>query len=165
MALRQYRVPYTGTLGNAGGDADLLSIQPADDKPVRLVGWIFGQSTELGDAAEENLRITVRHMTATVTIGSGGSAVTPVANRPGTTDVVAAGCTTRCNDTTVSTTSGTSTIMEELAWNVRNTPWERWIPEELRPLAAQTEVLIVRMESTPADDITAELTFFIEELG
>lgn len=162
---RIYRVPYTGTITTAGGDSDLLSIQPADDKPCKLVGWIFGQSTEVGDAAEEGLRLTVRHMTATVTIGSGGSAVTPVANRPGTTDVVAAGCTTRCNDTTVSTTTGTSTIMEELGWNIRNTPWERWIPEEMRPRAIQGEVLIVRLETTPADDFTGMLTFFIEEEG
>jgi hypothetical protein len=159
-----YRVPYTGTITAAGGDSDLLSIQPADDKPCRIVGWIFGQTSEVGDAAEENLRITIRHMTATVTIGSGGSAVTGVANRPGIVDIVAAGFTARCNDTTVSTTSGTSTIMEELGWNERNTPWERWIPEELRPYAAQGEVLIVRMETTPADDFTGVLTFFVEEL-
>jgi len=161
---RMYRVPYNGTLTNAGGDSDLLSIQPGDDKPCRLVGWVLGQTSEVADAAEEALRLTVRHMTATVTIGSGGSAVTPVANRAGTGDVAAAGCTTRCNDTTVATTTGTSTVVEELAWNIRSSPWERWIPEDLRPIAVQGEVLIVRMESTPADDISANLTFFIEEL-
>jgi hypothetical protein len=160
---RMYRVPFTGTLTAAGTDSDLLSIQPADDKPCRLVGWIIGQTSEVGDTAEENVRITVRHMTATVTIGSGGSAVTPVANRPGTTDIVAAGFTARCNDTTVSTTSGTSTVMEELAWNERNTPWERWIPEEMRPVALQGEVLIVRCETTIADDLTIGMTFFVEE--
>ena len=160
---RMYRVPYTGTITNAGGDSDLLSIQPADDKPCRLVGWILGQSSEVGDAAEENLRITVRHMTATVTIGSGGSAPTPIPNRPGTD--AAAGFTARCNDTTVSTTSGTSTICEELGWNERASPWERWIPEEMRPRCSQGEVLIVRMETTPADDFTGELTFFVEEEG
>ena len=160
---RIYRVPYTGTLTAAGGDSDLLSIQPADDKPCRLAGWMLGQSSEVGDAQEENIRITVRHMTATVTIGSGGSAVTGVANRPGTLDVAAAGFTARCNDTTVSTTSGTSVIMEELGWNERSSPWERFIPEELRPWASQGEVFIVRMESTLADDMTVEMTFFIEE--
>jgi hypothetical protein len=160
---RIYRVPYTGTLTAAGTDSDLLSLQPADDKPVRIIGWMIGQTSELGDAAEESLRITIRHMTATVTIGSGGSAVTPVANRPGTTEIVAAGFTARCNDTTVSTTSGTSVIMEELAWNVRNVPWERWIPEEMRPACIQGEVLIVRCESTVADDITIGMTFFVEE--
>lgn len=158
-----YRVPYTGTLANSTGDSDLLIIQPADDKPCRLVGWILGQSTEFGDAAEENLRITTRHMTATLTV-TGGTGVTPVANRPGTADVAAAGFTATCNATTVTTTSGTSVIMEELAWNIRSSPWERWIPEEMRPLAIQGEGILVRMESTPADDITAELTFFVEEL-
>lgn len=160
---RIYRVPFTGTLTNAGGDSDLISIQPADDKPCRVVGWIICQSSEVGDLQEESLRLTMRHMTATVTIGSGGSAVTPAANRPGTNEIVAAGFTARCNDTTVATTNGTSTVMEELAWNVRSTPWERWIPEELRPVAIQGEALLIRCESTPADDLTVELTFFVEE--
>lgn len=161
---RIYRVPYTGTITNAGGNVDLLSIQPADDKPCRLIGWILGQTSEVGDAAEESLQISVIHMTATVTIGSGGSAVTPVANRPGTSQIAAAGFTARCNDTTVATTNGTSTTMEPLGWNIRSSPYERWIPEELRPEAIQGEVLIVRMDSTPADDITGQLVFFVEEL-
>jgi hypothetical protein len=53
--------------------------------------------------------------------------------------------------------------MEELGWNERSSPWERWIPEELRPVALQGEVLIVRLESTLADDMTIEMTFFVEE--
>jgi hypothetical protein len=157
-----YRVPYTGTITNAGTDTDLIALTPADDKPIRLVGWIIGQSSEVGDAAEENLRLTLRHMTATVTV-TGGTGVTPVANRPGTGDVAAAGFTATANSTTVATTTGTSTIMEELAWNERNTPWERWIPEEMRPIALQGEYLIVRQETTAADDYTIEMTFFVEE--
>lgn len=157
-----YRVPYTGTITNAGGDADLVVIQPASNKSCALVGWILGQSSEVGDAAEENVRITVRHMTATLTV-TGGTSVTPVANRPGTGDVAAAGFTASANHTTVTTTSGTSVIMEELGWNIRNSPWERWIPEEHRPLAINGEGLMVRLESTLADDITAELVFFVME--
>lgn len=160
---RFYRVVFQGTITNAGGDQDLLTILPADDKPCKLVGWIVGQTSEVADAAEESLRLTVRHMTATVTNGSGGSAPTPQPNRPGTD--LAAGFTARVNDTTVATTSGTSTIVEELAWNIRNTPWERWIPEELRPRALQGEALLVRLETTPADDISGTFTFFIEEEG
>lgn len=160
---RMYRVPYTGTITNSGGDADLMIIEPADDKPCRIVGWILGQSSEIGDAQEENLRITLRHFTATLT-KTGGTGVTPVANRPGTADVAAAGFTATANCTTVATTNGTSTIMEELGWNERSSPWERWIPEELRPLAIQTECLILRMESTPADDFTIQITVFVEEL-
>ena len=163
MSVRHYRIPYSGTVTAAGGDTDLLSLVPADDKPIRLIGWIFGQSSEVGDAQEENIRITIRHMTATVTI-TGGTSVTPVANRPGTSDYAAAGVTAKCNHTTVATTSGTSTIMEELGWNIRSSPWERWIPEEFRPECVEGEAILVRMESTLADDITIEMTFLIEEL-
>lgn len=161
---RIYRIPYTGTITAAGGDTDYIALTPADDKPIRLIGWIIGQISEVGDAAEEGLRITVRHMTATVTV-TGGSSVTPVANRPGTGDVVAAGVTATANSTTVATTSGTSTIMEEIGWNERSSPWERWIPEELRPVALQTEYIIVRQETTLADDMTIAMTFFVEELA
>lgn len=161
---RTYRVPYSGTLTAAGGDADLVVIQPASNKPCRLVGWIISQVSEIGDAQEEDLRITVRHLTATVTV-TGGTGVTPVANRPGTTDVVAAGFTATCNCTTVATTTGTNSLMEELGWNERNTPWERWIPEELRPTAINGEALIVRNETTAADDLTIGLTFIVEELA
>lgn len=159
---RIYRVPYTGTITNAGGNADLIALTPADDKPIKLVGWIIGQTSEVGDSAEENLELTLRHMTATVTV-TGGTSVTPVPNRPGTD--AAAGFTATANSSTVATTSGTGTIMEELAWNERNTPWERWIPEEQRPRALQGEYLILRMDSTPADDFTFAGTFIVEEEG
>jgi hypothetical protein len=52
---RIYTVSYNGTITNAGGDVDLVELLPADDKPVKLVGFVFGQTSELGDAAEENL--------------------------------------------------------------------------------------------------------------
>ena len=159
---RFYRVPYTGTITNAGGNADLIALTPADDKPIKLVGWILGQTSEVADAAEEGLELTVRHMTATVTV-TGGTGVTPQPNRPGTDP--AAGFTATANSSTVATTSGSSVIAEELAWNIRNTPWERWIPEELRLRALQGEYLIVRMDTTPADDFTFAGTFLVEEEG
>jgi hypothetical protein len=159
---RIYRVPYSGTLTNAGGNADLALLKPADDKPIRLAGWILGQTSEVKDAEEEILGLSVHHFAATVTDGSGGSSVTPKPNDP-TVDP-AAGFTARCNDTTVATTSGTDTTLEELAWNVRSSPWERFIPEEMRPMARQGEALVVRMDSTPADDISGKLTFLVEEM-
>ena len=159
---RVYRVPFNGTVTAAGGDTDLVVIQPADDKPCRIIGWIVGQETNVSDANEKELRLTLRHMTATVTV-TGGSSITPVANRPGTNDIVAAGFTATSNCTTVATTTGTSTIMENMAWNNRNSPWERWIPEELRPTALQTEALLVRLETTLSADTVMDLTFFVEE--
>ncbi len=158
---RIYTVPYTGTLTLAGGDSDFLEVLPADDKPVKLRGWSLSQSSEVGDAAEESLRISVLRMAATVTSGSLGSAVTPV---PMDSADAAAGFTAECNNSTVATTTGATTIIEEYGWNERNTPFEHWYPDErFCPKAKQGEGLFVRCQSTVADDVTIELTFWIEE--
>lgn len=159
---RTYRVPYTGTLTNAGGDSDLWEILPADDKPVRLKGLRLSQISEVGDTAEEGLRISIYRMAATVTSGSGGSAVTPVPNDSADS---AAGFAAECNNTTVATTSGASTIAEELGWNIRNSPFEIWWPDEDDRLKVkQGEGLVVRCQTTPADDVTIAITAWVEEL-
>lgn len=157
---RRYTVSYSGTLTNSGGNADLLELLPADDKPVKLLGMVFSQTTEVADAAEEGLRITVQRFPATVTSGSGGSAVTPCP--PDSADS-AAGVAAECNNATVATTNGTAVTYSELGWNIRNSPFDFWFPPGFEPKAKQGEALIVRSETTPADDITIEITFFIEE--
>ena len=160
---RIYRVPFAGTLTNAGGDSDLFEILPGDDKPCKIVGMKLGQTSEVADAAEEGLRISIIHMNATVTSGSGGSSVTPVKNVP----VVdpAAAFTAEINNTTIATTSGTSTTMEEISWNIRQSPSETWwFDADLQPGAVQTEALIVRCQTTPADDISITGTLFVLEL-
>ena len=158
---RIYSVTYNGTITNAGGNTDLLNITPADDKPVKLRGFSLGQISEVGDVAEEGLRITVKRLPATFTVGSGGSAVTP---GPMDSADVAAGCTTRCNDTTVSTTSGTAIVLDEIGWNERNTPFEHWYPDDrFCPKVKGAEGLAVVLETTPADDFTGCFTFWIEE--
>jgi hypothetical protein len=159
---RMYSVPYSGTLTNAGGDTDLLYVLPNDDKPCRLVGWLLGQTTELGDTAEEAVRLSIIRLPATDTVGSGGSAVTPV---PLDDIDAAAGFTARCNDTTVATTSGSAETKEEGAWNIRQTPYERWWPDpSLRYTVRQASALIVRCQTTVADDVSIAITFFVEEI-
>jgi hypothetical protein len=157
---RMYLIPYTGTITNAGGDADLLEILPADDKPVMLRGMILSQISEVGDTAEEGLRISIIRMSATVT-GGNGTSVTPV---PIDSADVAFGGTAECNGATVATTSGTATVLAELGWNIRNSPYDFWFPDErFAPKAKQGEGLFVRMQTTPADDFTGAFTFVIEE--
>lgn len=158
---RFYTCSYSGTLTNSGGDSDLLEIAPADDKPVRLRGWIIGQTSEVGDTAEEGIRLSVILLPATFTSGSGGSAVTPA---PIDSADTAAGCTVEMNNTTVATTSGTAVTRAEIGWNERATPYEFWYPDErFCPLVKQGEGLVVRCQTTVADDISITLTFFIEE--
>lgn len=155
-----YTVPYQGTVTAAGGDTDLFELAPAAGKPIKLRGIILGQTTELGDAAEESIRISIIRMTATVT-GGNGTSVTPV---PVKGNDPAAGFAAEANGTTVATTSGTSTVVEEFAWNLRNTPCERWWPDaEFAPDAKNAEYLLVRMQSTLADDVSMVMTAYVEE--
>jgi hypothetical protein len=160
---RIYSVVYTGTITTAGADTDLLSLQPADDRPCKLRGMLLSQITEVGDTGEEGLRITIRRMGATFTVGSGGSAITAVASLQDSADTVW-GFTARCNDTTVATTSGTNQVLVELGWLNRMSPYEMWFPDvPFAPKVKQGEGLVVKLETTLIDDMTGCFTFYVEE--
>lgn len=160
---RKYSIVFTGTVTAAGTDTDLLYLKPAADTSLRLLGWSMGQSSEVADAQEEGLRISVIYLPVTVTVGSGGAAATP--RSPDQRMTVAAACAARVNDTTVATTSGTAVILNEFSWNERGSPWEFWYPDpELAPVAGiSTAAIVVRMQTTLADDATFNYTFWIEE--
>ena len=158
---RIYTVVYSGTITNAGGDTDLLELQPADDKPVKLRGFILSQTSEVGDAEEEGLRISVIRLTATVTSGTGGSSVTPESMDSADT---ASGATCECNNTTVATTSGNTDTLYDMAWNVRASPYDYWFPDAAYcPKVKQGEALIIRQQTTAADDYSGVFTFIFEE--
>lgn len=164
MPGRIYAVPASFTITAANTDSDLWSIQPADDKPCRLVGFILGQTSEVGDAAEENLRITVQRLPATFTVGSGGTAITAKTPQGSSADPVW-GFSARHHDTTLATTSGTAEILDNFGWNIRNTPFEHWYPDEdTRPGATQAQGLVIRNHTTVVDDVSFEGVAFIQEL-
>lgn len=156
-----YTVVLAGTVTNAGGNNDLCELTPADDKPIKLWGFTLGQYSEFGDSAEEAINISVIRLPATVTSGSGGSSPTPQK-----IDDLApsAGFAAEVNNTTVATTSGTAETVAEFAWNLRSSPYEFWFPDaELRPIVRQAGALVIRMQSTLADDISLALTVYVEE--
>jgi hypothetical protein len=158
---RIYTVPYAGTLTNAGGNADLFELLPGDDKPIRLRGLVLGQTSEVADAAEESVNLNIVRLGATVT-GGNGTSVTPVPLDP--TDT-AAGFTAEANGATVATTDGTTTIVEEFAWNLRLSPLERWWPDpEFAPMCRQGSGLFLRCATTVADDVSIAITAYVEEL-
>jgi hypothetical protein len=163
---RAYKVPASMTVTAAGGNTDLFQLNPADDKPVRVVGFRLGNTTEVGDSAEEGLELQLIHMTATVTDGSGtgSTLVTPVPS-PRTTGT-AAGFTARVNSPTVATATGTTTIVEYIGWINRQAPLEIYYTDKKwEQEAIQGETLLLRMTTTLADDMTMQLTVFVEEEG
>jgi len=160
---RIYAVPFNGTITAAGTDTDIWSFQAAANKPICLRAFTLGQTSEVGDAMEENLRITVRRITTSYAVGSGGSSVTAAATTASSADT-AWSFTARTNDTTVAT--GTSQVLDEFGWNERNTPYEHWYPDNIfAPSAVNGQGLVIRCETTLLDDMTFSGTAWIEEEG
>lgn len=155
---RVYTISFDGvTVTNAGGDADIFELTPADDKPIRILGWTLDVSSEVGDAAEEILRY--KWIRGHATTGNGTS-VTP---RPVNTADAAAGLTAEYNGSTIAST-GTAVDLHAGAFNVR--AGERmFLPPECRFGASQADTtLVLRLMSTVADDVTMSATVYVEEL-
>ena len=156
MAGRVYTVTFENVAVTVA--QDLFEITPADDKPVEIIGLSVSQSTELGDAAEEQLRIQI--IRGHTTSGSGGTAPTPVPVNPNDT---AAGFTAEVNNTTIASV-GTTTIPYSKTFNVR-VGLDEWFPQETEPKAGQgNTTIVVRLLAAPADSITMGGTLWVREV-
>lgn len=129
---------------------DILEIIPAAAKPVMLLGWEFGQTSEVGDAQEEWLELVLKYYTTAGTSGSGGGTST---FRPTTPNSTAPGVTLETGNTT-KYTGGTSIELARFAWNVRQTCLYIPLVEE-RIVADAAKPLVLELVTTPADSISA----------
>lgn len=156
---RMYSISFVAqSIANASGDYDLFEIAPADDKPVILHELRLHQTTELGDAAEEVLTLKVVRGHST---GSNGTSTTP---RPLSPNDTAAGAACETVGSTIAS-AGTGVDLFVAGWNVR-VPFEKiWTPQA-RPVCTQAEtLLVVRMTTTVADDLTMGGDLVFEELS
>lgn len=162
---RRYYVPFYGTLYQISGDTDLVEVRPANNKPLRLRGFCVGQIGEVGDAQEEILDLRVIRMTPSVTsgvTGTGGGLASPFS--PGK-EVSDHNFTAETFNATPATTSGS---MHELyfPWNLRNTPYVEWFPEEDDQLRAlDGGALILRIGSAVNGDVQLKGWVCVEEEG
>ena len=152
---RTYTVPFTATAITAA--QDLWEITPADDKPVKILGLVIGQYTDVGDAASENLSVKISRGWGTS--GSGGSAGAPVPVSPADSAV---GFSAEVNNTTVAST-GTEVVLFSDVWNTQ-AGYQMWFPEGAQPGCSQATGAILTVRITaPADAITANGTLFVSE--
>ena len=160
--MTMWAIPFTATVTAAGTDTDLWEILPAAELPVRIRMIRLGQISEVQDAAEEGLRISVKRLLATVTGGSGGAAGAPEdLQKSGG----APGFAAETNNATVATSSGATEVVDEIGWLNRATPMEIWYPDErFAPQCVNGEALVVRMETTLADDMTFVGSVIVEEI-
>ena len=152
---RVYAIPFAAVAITAA--QDLVEISPADDKPIELIGWHLGQTSDAGDAQDEQLQLTV--IRGHTSSGSGGHSATPAPLNPGD---AAASFAAEINNTTIAS-SGTTVTLFASAWNVRAGS-DVWLPEDVRPRASQGNTTLVVRMSAPADSITANGVFWVREL-
>jgi hypothetical protein len=134
---------------------DLLYLLASSTVPIEIHSVTLSQKTLTAWEAKD---FTFRRLTATVTAGSGGAAVTPVAHTPNDTAAVT---TARRNDTTVATTTGSNTIIKPFNWLFLNESY--WSPAgyDDRIIIAPGTAFVVRLDTAPSAAMTAsgEVTF------
>jgi hypothetical protein len=151
---------YTAVFNNVAVAAiqDLFELVAPADSIVVLHDIHLSQNTDVGDAAEEVLRIelTSGHTTS----GSGGSAVTPV---PVQLQDSAFGGTCESNNTTQAS-AGTIVTHYVWNWNIR-VGFDRIFTPETRPVIAPSRRMCLELPAAPADSVTMSGSITFEEIG
>ncbi len=137
---------------------DLFEINAPAAKAVRLLMVKLTQTTEVGDAQEENLSVLFKR--GQTTSGTGGTNPT-VINLHGET----AGTAVVDANNTTKATGGTILTFDTDVWYER-APF-LWVPptEKLTPVIPAGVRMTVELATTPADSITANGTIYWEEIG
>jgi len=150
---------YTVTDDNVAvtGAIDICEGTVAADFPVYLHLLEILQTTDLGDAAEEVIRIGVMKG---VTAGSGGTAATEVALGS------SANPTAQSALTTFRTTASTGgTRLWNFGWNIRiPTTWTPLIEHRPR-IDSSDDPYSFRLQAAPTDSLTCGMTHIWEEEG
>jgi hypothetical protein len=159
---------YAFTFTNVAISAvqDLFYIKAAADKICVLEGVYLsnvGGTADAGDAQEELLRLEFIRLPTTNTAGSGGSASATGTLNPLMVNDTTASFTGRTNDTTTATTSGTARTLHSDGWNVR-VPYVWMPPPELRLMTANTDAIVVRLNTAPADAVSCNGTLYVREM-
>jgi hypothetical protein len=138
---------------------DMAEITPAVDRPAIIYGLSLLQTTDLGDAQEEVLRIGLYR---DVTAGSGGTAAT---------EYVYSNFSAGASPTTairfLGTASTGGTLIDIIGWNIRIPLM--WVPvPDMRPhfsnIAAEGPTSSFRLIGAPADSITVSGVIYWEEI-
>lgn len=152
-----FRVPFAYT-GSA--NVDLSESTAASGKPCVCLGFDIGQTSDVGDAAEEQLLLVVKTGTSATTSGSGGSSATPV-----NTDQSGGSASFTSEQANTTKMSG-GTITNHGAghvWNVRQPLQVRYTQEEQILVPAGQRIALEIPAA--ADSLTISGQMLIQEIG
>jgi hypothetical protein len=160
IPLRCYTVVFAASA--QAGAVDWFELIAGSTTGLALLGLDIGQTTELGDAAEEQIDWYIKRASGTYTSGSGGN--TGVARTPVRAGDAAATLTAETlNTTRIAVGTGTLTTCHNSAFNLRNGLLQFWTPETAFTCSA-SQALAIGMTGAPADSVTWVGTAYVAEL-
>jgi hypothetical protein len=150
-----FRVPFAYT-GSA--NVDLSEVTAASTKPLVILGFDIGQTSDFGDAQEEILLLTLK--TGATTSGSGGSSATAV-----NTDTSGASASFAAEQGNTTKASGGTIVSHGSGWhwNVRMPLQIRFTQEEQILLAASARATLEIPAA--ADSLTIAGQLLVQEIG
>lgn len=152
---RPYSIQFNAVAVTAA--QDFFELTAAATCSCVIHGWNIMQTSDVGDAQEEMLRLLL--VRGHTTSGSGGSAATPTPLLQGGSAAVSAA---EVNNTTIAS-AGTTVTLCSRAFNVR-VGEDFFFPPELRPTLSPSARIVLRQNITPADSLTMSGTFYFEEV-
>jgi hypothetical protein len=155
MTGRMYSINFADV--SVSATQDLINITATSGMAFRIHRIELGQRSL---TAWESKPVKLVRFPATVTAGSGGSAVTPAKMNNGDP---AATVTSRANDTTAMTTSGTAVTIFARDWEFLNGFLIVFTPDE-RPVIAISQGVALNLPTAPSGATLVSGTILIEEL-
>lgn len=152
-----FTVPFAAA--GAMTSIDLCEVTASADKSLMIRGFVIGQVTELGEAQEENLRVTIK--SGQTSSGSGGSASTPVNKAEGGP---ASGFTAEQFNTTKAS-GGTINDHGPWVWGVRINPLIEKFPEGEEVFLPAGKRATFELVDTPADALSIYGHLVVQEIG
>lgn len=160
IPLRCYTVVFAASAQT--NKVDWFELQTTSSSGIALLGLDIGQTTELGDSAEEQIDWYIKRGSGSYTSGSGGN--TSVARKTVRSGDAAATFTAETlNTTQIAVGSGTLDTLLNSAFNLRQGLQLWWTPETAFT-AKVSEALAIGMTGNPADSVTWVGTAYVAEL-
>lgn len=141
---------------------DFFEILAPTDAIVVVHGFNLFQTTDLGDAQEEVLRLYTQRGVGSVTSGTGGT--TPTAQPIEDGDAAFGGTVEANNTTQMVVGTGTLETLERMGWNIR-VPFDKIYTPETRPVVSPGNRFVLGLAAAPADSVTVTGTIVFEEIG
>lgn len=153
--MRTYMIPINGVTVSAQQDVFLIN---GNNMAFKILELQIGADNA---SAVSEMALVAKRLTATVTNGSGGAAAT--FSKALTSDS-AATINGRTNDTSRANTSGSTIILHPLTLNTLNGQAQTWGWQDIQPIFAPTESLLIGLETTPSASYSMRAYVTVQEL-